>query len=69
MPANGMYWLRKGSKQPVLMKNDVDFEVGKKEYSGSNSMRIACTAVDVDTSSPGKSRQALIPLNMHFGFL
>ena len=45
-PSEGVYWLRKGSKQPVSMKTDMDLDICKKEYSGGKSIRIACTAID-----------------------
>ena len=51
VPRKGIYWLRKGNKQPVFLKTDEDLETCKKEY-GTGSIRIACTVVDVG-SSPG----------------
>ena len=50
VPRKGIYWLRKGNKQPVLLKTDEDLETCKKEY-GTGSIRIACTVVDVGSSS------------------
>lgn len=47
-----IYWLRKGNKQPVLLKTEEDLETCKKEY-GTGSIRIACTVVNVSNSSPG----------------
>ena len=52
VPKKGIYWLRKGNKQPVLLKTDEDLETCKKEY-GTGSIRIACTVVDVGSSSSG----------------
>ena len=46
VPNEGVYWLRKGNKQPVAMKTDMDLEICKNEYSGGKSIRIACTAVE-----------------------
>lgn len=50
VPRKGIYWLRKGNKQPVLLKTDEDLETCKKEY-GTGSIRIACTVVDVGSFS------------------
>jgi len=50
VPRKGIYWLRKGNKQPVLLKTDEDLETCKKEY-GTESLRIACTVVYVGRSS------------------
>lgn len=50
VPRKGIYWLRKGNKQPVLLKTDEDLETCKKEY-GTGSIRIACSVVDVGSSS------------------
>lgn len=49
-PRKGIYWLRKGNKQPVFLKTDEDLETCKKEY-GTESLRIACTVVYVGRSS------------------
>ena len=50
VPRKGIYWLRKGNKPPVLLKTDGDLETCKKEYK-TGSIRIACTVVDVGSSS------------------
>ena len=50
VPSKGIYWLRKGNKQPVLLKTDEDLETCKKEY-GTESLRIACTVAYVGRSS------------------
>lgn len=47
-----IYWLRKGNKQPVLLKTEEDLETCKTKY-GTGSIRIACTVVNVSNSSPG----------------
>lgn len=44
-PRDGVYWLRKGNKQPVALNTDMDLEMCKQEYSGTKSIRIACAAV------------------------
>lgn len=54
VPRKGIYWLRKGNKQPVLLKTDEDLETCKKEY-GTGSIRIACSVVDVGSSSADSS--------------
>lgn len=45
-PDAGLYWLRKGNKQPVSICNDQDFQACKNEYRGEN-VRIACRAVSL----------------------
>ena len=53
-PNKGLYWLQKGSKQPVVLKTDQDLDHCKKEYgTGAESIRIACTVVDIDSAISG----------------
>ncbi|KAL9960139.1 hypothetical protein ACROYT_G033550 [Oculina patagonica] len=57
VPRKAIYWLRKGNKQPVLLKTEEDLDTCKKEY-GTGSIRIACTVVNVSNSSPVDSSNA-----------
>ena len=53
-PNKGLYWLRKGSKQSVVLKTDQDLDHCKKEYgAGAESIRIACTVVNIDSAISG----------------
>ena len=52
VPKKTIYWLRKGNKQPVLLKTDKDLATCKKEY-GTGSIRIACSVVYASNSSSG----------------
>lgn len=52
IPKKTIYWLRKGNKQPVLLKTDKDLATCKKEY-GTGSIRIACSVVYASNSSSG----------------
>jgi len=49
VPANGLYWLRKRSKQMVQLKTEEDWRLCKEEYSDGkgniSSVRIACSSV------------------------
>lgn len=50
VPTSGLYWLRKGTKQCVSIKNDEDLKSAITEYTSKNgqisSINIACLAVD-----------------------
>lgn len=54
LPNKGLYWLRKGNKQMVQLKDDHDWKCCQKEYSDTkgniSSVRIACVAVEVNDS-------------------
>lgn len=45
-PTTGLFWLRKGTKQPVSLSSDQDLDTCKAEYK-SQSMRLACRVVDI----------------------
>lgn len=45
-PTPGLYWLRKGNKQPVNLSTEQDFEACKNEYQCQN-LRIACRAISL----------------------
>lgn len=61
-PAQGLYWLRKGGKQPVSLCKEQDLEICKKEYNGKN-LRLACCTVGLQKQSAGKKyHQAKNPL-------
>ena len=49
VPRKNLFWLRKGSKQPVSLKTDQGLEMCKKEY-GAGSIRIVCEVVYVSSS-------------------
>ena len=40
VPREGIYWLRKGNKQPVLLKSDKIWKHARRKY-GTGSIRIA----------------------------
>lgn len=53
VPASGLFWLRKGSKQLVQLKTEKDLAFCKDEYWDKvkgrvNSVRVACAAVSVE---------------------
>ena len=53
VPASGLFWLRKGSKQMVQLKTEKDLAFCKDEYRDKvkgrvNSVRVACAAVSVE---------------------
>jgi len=54
VPANGLYWLRKGNKQLVQLKTDHDWQSCRDDYRDAkgnmSSVRIACVAVNCETS-------------------
>lgn len=45
IPKKGIFWLRKGNKNPVSLKTDEDLQKCQQEYRGSNSIRLACAIV------------------------
>ena len=47
-PKDGIYWLRKGSKNPVVLKNEEDLQKCRDEY-GTSSIRIACPVTHVQS--------------------
>ena len=49
VPRKNLFWLQKGSKQPVSLKTDQGLEMCKKEY-GTGSIRIVCEVVYVSSS-------------------
>ena len=65
VPTSGMYWLRKGTKQCVSMKNDEDLKSAITEYTSKNgqisSINIACCTVDRP-----KPSGAVMTLSMFF---
>ncbi|KAK3753355.1 hypothetical protein QZH41_018860, partial [Actinostola sp. cb2023] len=48
-PAKGLYWLRKGAKQPVSLRTEQDLQSCKNEYKGQN-IRLACHAIQLQKS-------------------
>ena len=52
VPAKGLFWLRKGTKQLVELKSEADFQNCKTEYSKGGKpptgIRIACLSVNLD---------------------
>lgn len=46
----GLYWLQKGSKQPVVLKTNEDLELCKREYNNKGAIKLACEHLP---SSPG----------------
>ena len=53
VPASGLFWLRKGSKQMVQLKTEKDLAFCKDEYRDKvkgrvNSIRVACAVVSVE---------------------
>lgn len=52
VPVSGFYWLRKGTKQMVDLKNEADFRHCKDEYKDSG-IRIACSTIDINSGSSG----------------
>lgn len=51
VPGNGLFWLRKGTKQLVQLKTEADFQNCKQEYNCKGklqSIRIACASVNID---------------------
>lgn len=60
-PQNGLYWLRKGTKNPVVLKTEKDLEGCKNEYD--KSLRIACAVVNVGNSAAGISLHCICILS------
>jgi len=56
VPASGLFWLRRGTKQLVQLNNEADFENCKQEYGKGklHSIRIACTSVNINNCAAGR---------------
>ena len=55
LPANGIFWLRKGTKQMVQLKSENDFVSCKDEYRDKSkgrvsSIRVACCAINIENA-------------------
>lgn len=44
-PKKGLFWLRKGTKQPVALKSDEDLASCRREYGLKVPIRIACECI------------------------
>lgn len=58
----GVFWLRKGNKNPVSLKTDEDLQKCKQEYRGTNSIRIACPVVKSPNMLNGKYKMHSIEI-------
>lgn len=63
VPTKGLYWIRKGTKQLVSLRNDEDLATCKQEYT-KEGIRIACRAFSLAEDGQGNIITRNINLKM-----
>ncbi|KAK3747393.1 hypothetical protein QZH41_012088, partial [Actinostola sp. cb2023] len=58
VPLKGLYWLKKGTKQCVTLKDDSDLEKAKEQYKASN-LCLACATLSMASKDNGNIKRQL----------